>query len=368
MRLTVGVLAIFCCLGVSARAQQGQSSTVPVGTILADRAPIAKTLEFVGRVEAVNRVQIVARVTGYLEAVLFKEGDLIKEGTPLYRIEKGLFKAAFEEADGALKRTKAERIYTAAQLQRMENLVVTKAVSVSERDQALAADQKAEGAIMVAEASLETAKINLGYTDIVTPITGKVGQTNITRGNVVGPATGTLTTIVSQDPMYVTFPVSQREFLRMQQAGRDPDVQNIKVRLRYSDGTFYDQLGIINFVNVSVDRGTDTVTVRASVPNPKSGIIDGQLMRVVLEAGESEQKIVIPQSALIADQQGVYVFVVEDGKAAVKRIKTGGASGTGIVVDTGLSGGEQVIVEGMQSIRPGMPVRATPLPPAPNPS
>ena len=185
---------------------------------------------------------------------------------------------------------------------------------------------------------------------------------------MVGPDLGILTTIVSQDPMYVTFPVSQREFLRAQQSGSGPDVRHIKVKLRYSDGSFYKQLGEINFIDVSVDRNTDTVTARATVPNPKDGLIDGQLMRVVLEAGKPEEKVVIPQAALIADQQGVYVFVVEDGTAAVKRIKAGGAQGTGIVVDTGLSGGEQVIVEGLQAIRPGTPVRAAPMPPAPNPS
>ena len=125
--------------------------------------------------------------------------------------------------------------------------------------------------------------------------------------------------------MYLTFPVSQREFLRAQQTGKGHNVESIKVKLRYSDGAFYDQLGVINFVDVSVDRATDTVTVRATVPNPKEGLIDGQLMRVVLEAGEPEEKIVIPQSALIADQEGVYVFVVEDGKAAVKRIRQGAA-------------------------------------------
>ena len=263
-------------------------------------------------------------MTGYLEAVLFKEGDFVKEGAPLYRIEKGLFDASVKQAEGALERAKSAKILTVVQLQRAEELLAKSSGTAVARDQALAADEQAKGAILEAEANLQTAKINLGYTDIVAPISGKIGRTSITKGNVVGPNTGTLTTIVSQDPMYVTFPVSQREFLRAQQTGKGPNVQSIKVKLRYSDGTFYDQLGVINFVDVSVDRATDTVTVRATVPNPKEGLIDGQLMRVVLEAGQPEEKIVIPQSALIADQEGVYVFVVEDGKAAVKRVKTGG--------------------------------------------
>ena len=368
MRLTICTALAICGIILPAYAQQGAPAPIPVGTIKAERKAIARNAEFVGRVEAINRVEIKARVTGYLDAALFKEGDFIKEGASLYRIEKGLFDAAVKQAEGALERAKAAKILTVVQLQRAEELLAKNSGTAVARDQALAADEQAKGTILEAEANLQTAKINLGYTDIVSPISGKIGRSSITKGNVVGPNTGTLTTIVSQDPMYVTFPVSQREFLRAQQTGKGPNVESIKVKLRYSDGTFYDQLGVINFVDVSVDRATDTVTVRASVPNPKEGLIDGQLMRVVLEAGEPDEKIVIPQSALIADQEGVYVFVVEDGKAAVKRVKTGGGEGAGVVIDSGLSGGELVIVEGLQTVRPGLPVRATPLPTAPNPS
>ncbi len=368
MRLILCTALAICGFVLPAYAQQGTPATVPVGTVKAERKAIAKNIEFVGRVEAINRVEIKARVTGYLDAVLFREGDFVKEGAPLYRIEKGLFDAAVKQAEGALERAKAAKLLTEVQLQRAEELLAKSSGTAVARDQALAADEQAKGTILEAEANLQTAKINLGYTDIVSPISGKIGRSSITRGNVVGPNTGTLATIVSQDPMYVTFPVSQREFLRAQQTGKGPNVESIKVKLRYSDGTFYDQLGVINFVDVSVDRATDTVTVRATVPNPKEGLIDGQLMRVVLEAGKPEEKIVIPQSALIADQEGVYVFVVEDGKAVVKRVKTGGGEGAGVVIDSGLSGGELVIVEGLQTVRPGVSVRAAPLPPASNPS
>jgi len=164
--------------------------------------------------------------------------------------------------------------------------------------------------------------------------------------------------------MYVTFPVSQREFLRAAQNNRPTDVKSIMVRIRFSDGSVYDQLGEINFVDVTVDRTTDTVIVRATIPNPNGRLIDGQLVRVNLESEASEEKVVIPQAALIADQEGVYVFVVEDGKAVVKRVKTGGESGADVVIEAGLSGGEPVIVEGLQGVRPGIAVRATPLPQA----
>jgi membrane fusion protein (multidrug efflux system) len=361
MRLATSAIVLVCGLAVAAQAQQpAPPATVPVGTVTAERKPIEKRLDFVGRVEAINRVEIRARVTGYLEAVLFKEGDLIREGDPLYRIEKGQFQAAVEQAQGALERSKASKVLSAVQLQRAQELLDRQSGSVVTRDQAVAADQQAAGAIMQDEASLQTAKINLGYTDIVAPISGKIGRTNITKGNVVGPDSGVLTVIVSQDPMYVTFPVSQRDFLRARASPVDRSA--IKIRIRFADDSTYDQVGQVNFVDVTVDRSTDTITVRATMPNPQGRLVDGQFVRVGVEVGNPEEKVVIPQAALLADQQGVYVFLVEDGKAAVRRVKPGAESGTGIVIEDGLSGGEQVVVQGVQGLRPGLAVRATPVP------
>jgi len=352
---------IICGLAAPAFGQQGVPAAIPVGTVMAVRKAVAETFDFVGRVEAVNRVQIQARVKGFLEAVLFKEGDAVKEGDPLYRIEQGLFQAAVEQAQGALERSKAAKVLTAIQLDRAEQLVKTQAGTIVARDQAKAADDQANGQILTDEANLMTAQINLGYTDITSPISGKIGRTNITKGNVVGPESGALTLIVSQDPMYVTFPVSQRDLLQAQKTRRGANIKD--VRLRFSDGSTYDELGTINFVDVTVDKATDTVTVRATMPNPKGVLIDGQFVQVKLESGTSEEKVLVPQAALIADQEGVYVFIVEDGKAAVKRVKPGAANGPDVIIESGLSGGELVIVQGLQGVRPGIPVRATPLPP-----
>jgi membrane fusion protein, multidrug efflux system len=361
MRRAICALVLVSGIAGPAAGQQGQPSAVPVGTVSAERKAVINTLDFVGRIEAVNRVEIRARVTGFLEEVLFKEGDLIKEGAPLYRIEKDQFEAAVGQAQGALERSKAAKVLSELQLQRAQELLEKQSGSVVARDQARAADQQAAGAVMQDEASLQTAKINLAYTDITAPIGGKVGRTNITKGNVVGPDKGVLTVIVSQDPMYVTFPVSQREFLRARQAGPQVQVTDIKIGIRFADGSTYDQTGRINFVDVTVDRATDTITVRATMPNPKGTLVDGQFVRVGAEIGAPVERVVIPQAALIADQQGIYVFVVEDGKAVVKRVKVGPESGTGVVIDEGLSGNEQIIVEGVQGIRPGAPVRASPV-------
>jgi membrane fusion protein (multidrug efflux system) len=360
------VLALNVAAVVPAAAQPAQPAAVPVGTVYAVRQPISNIRDFVGRVEATGRVDIRARVQGYLEQVLFKEGDIVKKGDQLYQIEKGLFQAAVEAAKGALERSKAAKTLTAIQLQRAQELLEKSAGTAVARDQALAADQQAQGQILADQANLDTANINLGYTDIASPISGKVSKTNVTAGNVVGPASGILTLIVSQDPMYISFPVSQRELLQAQLSGRMGDIAGIKIKIRFADGSTYKHEGTVNFVDVSVDRSTDTVLARATMPNPDGALIDGQLVSVAVEAGAPQEKVVVPQSALIADQQGIYVFAVEDGKAVVKRIKTGGDSGPNVVVEDGLNGGEQIIVEGLQSIRPGQPVVAAPAATIPN--
>jgi membrane fusion protein, multidrug efflux system len=359
MRQTLCATFVILALNYPAVAQQ-QPAPVPVGVAKAERKPIAKAGDFVGRVEAISRVEIRARVTGYLDGVLFKEGDLIKEGALLYRIEKGLFEAQVHQAEGALERSKAAKTLSALQLARAEDLVEKQAGTVVARDQAQATDQQAEGAVMADEANLATARINLSYTDIMSPITGKIGRTNITKGNVVSPGNGPLTVIVSQDPMYVTFPVSQREFLRAQAAGQKVDISNIKARLRFADGTTFQEEGSINFVDVQVDRATDTILARATFPNPAGALVDGQFVRIELETGKPQEKVVIPQAALIADQEGVYVFVVEASKAVVKRVKPGDGIDTGVVIEQGLTGGELVIVDGLLLVRPGSAVHATP--------
>ena len=368
--LLIGAASLLVARGYPpARAQDKQAqgkepAAVSVGTVTVERVPIEQTRDFVGRVEATNRVEVRARVQGYLEDVLFEEGGSVKAGAPIYKIERGLFEAAVGQAEGALERAHAAKILSAAQLDRAEELLVKGAGTVVNRDQTLAADRQAAGTIRTDEANLQTAKINLGYTNITAPITGRIGKTNVTKGNVVGPDSGVLTVIVSQDPIYVTFPVSQREFLRLQTTGQRVDRNSAKVRLRFADGTSYAEVGQLNFVDVTVDRSTDTILVRATFPNPQGKLTDGQLVRVDVQSGAPEEKVVVPQAALVADQEGVYVFVVQDGKAEVRRIKLGAETGSNVVVEEGLQGGEQVVVEGLQGVRPGAPVTAAPLQPA----
>jgi membrane fusion protein (multidrug efflux system) len=364
VRYLIWLPLLASAITVSSFAQQPAPPAVPVTTSVAKARPVSETKDFVGRIEAVDHVDIRARVTGYLEAILFKEGETVKEGQPLYRIEPDLFKAAVEQAQGALDGTKASKKLTDVELERANQLMASTYGTPQKRDQALAADQNAAANILTAEANLDTAKINLGYTDIKSPIAGKISRTKITKGNVVSPDSGVLTTVVSQNPMYVVFPVSQREFLDVEREGNGAGRSRLEVTIRFSDGSVYSHKGRIDFVDVTVNKSTDTVTVRATLPNPEDTLVDGQLVRVNIESGAPQEKIVIPQAALIADQQGTYVFAVEDGKAVVRRVKLGMEVGSNIAVESGLKAGEQIIVEGIQGVKPGAPVLASPAPEA----
>lgn len=361
MRPHIAALAIMAGLLGTFGASAQQPAGVAVGTVAAEVRPITKTSEFVGRVEAVDRVEIRARVTGYLEDVLFKEGELVKEGDVLYRIERDTFEAAVQQAQGALLQAQGDLANATAQLARTQELVKTDAASRALLDVRTAEQRKAQGGVIIADSNLKTANVNLGYTAIAAPITGEIGRTHVTKGNVVGPDSGPLTVLVSRDPMYVTFPVSQRLFLNLQtQEARKAKGQGLAIRLKFSDGSSYDQTGMIDFVNVQVDRATDTVLVRATMPNPADKLIDGQLVRVSVEGENPADEVLVPQAALIVDQQGPYVFIVEDGKAAIRRIKPGADVGADVVVEEGLKGGEQVVVHGLESLRTGTPVLASP--------
>lgn len=358
----VAITGVSACAIATAIAQQPPQA-VPVNVVTAEKRAVSEAGHFVGRIEAIEHVDIRARVTGFLDAVLFKDGARVKKDTPLYRIEKAPFEAKLQQAQADVLRARAQLDNATVQRQRADELVKTGSTSVAIRDDRVAQEKTAQGSMAAAEAELTGAKINLNYTDIVSPIDGQIGRTAVTVGNVVGPDSGVLTTVVSSDPMYVTFPVSQREFIKLRERreGRLPNPDDFKVTVRFSNGTVYRQTGKINFVDVKVDRATDTVTVRATLANPDGELVDGQLVQVAVSGDEAQERVVVPQVALIADQEGTYVFIAEDGKAAVKRLKLGQTTGASVIVESGLSGGELVVVGGAQSLRPGAAVRPIPV-------
>jgi membrane fusion protein (multidrug efflux system) len=332
---------------------------------------ITPGVEFNGRVVAVDEVQLRARVTGFLEQRRFEEGADVAAGDLLFVIEEAPYQAVVAQRQAELASAEANKANTAAQLQRGEELLQNNNIPKSEVDLRRAQDLMAAAAIQEAQAALEQAEINLSYTEIHAPIAGRIGRAEVSVGNLVGPESGVLAIIVSQDPIFVTFPVSQRQFLEYRSGQIDVGDQPV-VRVTLPNGALYEHPGRLNFLDVQVDPGTDTVTVRAELPNPERILVDGQFVRVRVERGEPKRVLAVPQAALQIDQAGPYVLVVgADDKVEARRVTLGDTEGAQVVVESGLNEGERIIVEGSQKVRPGMTVaatEATPAAPTPAPS
>jgi membrane fusion protein (multidrug efflux system) len=371
---TVGLLVVLSGVLLAGCGQEEgaspQAAAPPPAVTVApvEAGDVTAQSEFVGRVEAVNKVELRARVTGFLEQRLFREGQEVKAGDLLYVIEQPPYQAAVDQRKAELASAEANRANTAVQLQRGEELVRNNNIPKAEVDQRRANDQMAAAQILEAQAALEQAQINYGYTDIHAPIDGKIGRATYTIGNLVGPDSGVLATIVSQEPMYVTFPVSAAVILQTRRAagGELPDPSEFVVRIKLPDGSVYQHPGKIDFLNNQVAQGTDTLTARAVFPNPERLLVDGQFVTVTVEAGEPVTALVVPQGAVQVDQAGSYVLVVgADDKAEQRRVTLGATQGTNVVVQSGLQQGERIIVDGIQKVRPGMQVAANEAQPTP---
>jgi membrane fusion protein, multidrug efflux system len=376
--LTAGVVALASVMLATAgiaEAQMGPPGPPAVGIMETVKRPITESSEFLGRIEATNRVNVVARVTAFLEKRDFIEGSEVKTGDLLYELERGPFEADLESKKAQVAQLQATLVNAKLTTDRARTLLGGPAGQQSTYDAALANQQSLEAQIQAAQAQVELSQINLDYTQIRSPIDGQLGRTAVTEGNVVTPSSGVLTTIVSQDPMYVTFPVSVREalILRDRYATRG-GFKAVVIRVRLSDGRLYDQIGHLNFVNNTIAQNTDTITLRGTIPNPilhqlavaggrstVRELTDNEFVTVLLEGVEPVEVLAIPRSAVLSDQQGDYVFVVgADNKAEQRRIKLGQSTSTVASVTEGLSLGEKVVVEGLQKVRPGMQVAPGP--------
>jgi membrane fusion protein, multidrug efflux system len=361
--LTVGAFGMMA----AAQAQQGPAGPPAVGVLEAAKRPITESNEFLGRIEAVNRVAVVARVTAFLDKRLFAEGTEIKTGDLLYRLERGPFEADLKSKQAQVAQLQATLVNAKLTTDRARTLLSGPAGQQSTYDAALANQQSLEAQIQAAQAQVDLSQINLDYTEIHSPIDGRIGRTAVTEGNVVTPSSGTLTTIVSQDPMYVTFPVSVREGLSLRERyATRGGFKAVVIRIRLTDGRLYDQVGQLNFVNNTIDQGTDTILLRGTIPNPElaSGVrelTDNEFVSVLLEGVQPVEVLAIPRSAVLSDQQGDYVFVLgADNKAEQRRITLGQSTSTVASVTNGLSAGEKVIVEGLQRVRPNQAVAPGP--------
>jgi membrane fusion protein, multidrug efflux system len=369
--LTAGVIAVGT--PSATRAQPATSGPPAVGVVEAIKRPITETSEFLGRIEAVNRVNVVARVTAFLEKRLFTEGAEVKAGDQLYRLERGPFEADLSSKQAQVAQLQATLENAKLTTDRARTLLGGPAGLQSTYDAAIANQRSLEAQMQSAQAQVQLSQINLDYTDIRSPIDGKIGRTALTEGNVVSSGSGVLTTIVSQDPMYVVFPVSVRAGLQLRDRyGPQGGLEAVLIRLRLPDGRMYGQSGKLNFVDNTIAQNTDTVTVRGEIANPilhpasTAGVTvheltDGEFVTVLLEGVEPVEVVAVPRSAVLSDQQGDYVFMVgAENKAEQRRIQLGQSTTTVAAVIQGLAVGDKVIVEGLQRVRPGQPVAPGP--------
>ncbi|MBX6743868.1 MAG: efflux RND transporter periplasmic adaptor subunit [Acetobacteraceae bacterium] len=371
-RLPLALLLLLLTLP-PAQAQFGPQGPPAVGVVTAERKPVTESTEFTGRIEAINRVDIRARVTGFLEARLFQEGQEVKAGDVLFRLEKAPFEAQLEQARASVASAQATLQNAQVALQRARELRQTGAGTQAALDNAQAQERTAAAQLLGAQAQVRVAEINLGYTEITSPIDGRIGRATYTPGNVVSPnLTEPLATIVSQDPMRVAFNISSRaaQELRNRYEGRG-GLSAVVVRVRLADGRVYPHAGHVNFIDTQIDRNTDTILLRAEIPNPRREeaqgmgddreLIDGMFVSVDVEGAEPVQAIVIPRAAVLQDQGGNYVFIVGEGNKAERRnVTLGRSTAEQAVIEQGLQGGESVIAEGLQRVRPGQPVNPAP--------
>jgi membrane fusion protein (multidrug efflux system) len=361
-RSFISALGLAASCGFAAAQSAPPPAAVSVTPVVSRQ--VTESVDYIGRITAIEKVDIVARVPGFIEERNFTEGQEVKTGDLLFRIEQDIYKAAVDQARATLAKAKATEVNAKLQLERGKELVRNQNIPQATVDQRAADEAAAHAGVMEAQAALEQAEINLGYTEIRSPIDGRIGLAILTKGNLVQPSSGRLATIVSQDPIYVIFPVSQRNLLDHYRRRSDAEKNGpVTVRIKLPNGTIYPHPAVANFLDVQVDPTTDTVAVRATVPNPEHLLIPGGVVGVSVERGAPKSALTVPQAAVLLDQSGRYVLVVDaDKKVEQRRITTGAEQGRNIVVTEGLKEGEQVIVEGIQKVRPGQVVTATVVP------
>jgi membrane fusion protein, multidrug efflux system len=360
-RSALAVLGVIVC-GSGAAGQSPPAPSVSVAPVVS--RVVTDTGEYIGRITAVDKVDVVARVTGFIEERRFTEGSLVKTGDLLIRIEQATYKAAVEQARATLAKAKATAVNAELQLARARELIRNQNIPQATVDQRVADLASTQADVMAAQAALDQAQINFGYTEITSPIDGRIGISNFTVGNLVGPSSGILATIVSQNPIYVIFQASERDVLEYKRrtAAAGDTSGHVTVHVKLPDGSPYPEPGVSNFLDIQVSPTTDTVSVRAQLPNPSGLLLPGGFVGVTVDRGAPRSALVVPQSAIQVDQAGRYVLVVGgDRKVELRRVTVGSDQGRDAVVTEGLKDGDMVIVEGIQKVRPGQIVAATPI-------
>ena len=375
MRVEPVLLRSICVATAAlALAACGQKQSAPpqqtpeVGVITVQPTPVPVLTELPGRTSAFLVAQVRARVDGIVQRREFTEGGEVKAGQRLYKIDPAPYLASLNSAKAALAKAEANLASTTAQANRYKVLVAANAVSKQDYDNAVAAQGQAAADVASAKASVETAQINLGYTDVVAPISGRTGVSQVTPGAYVQASQATLMDTIQQlDTVYVDLTQSSLDGLKLRREMQEGRLKTngqgaAKVTLILEDGRPYPLPGKLQFSDVTVDQATGSVTIRAVFPNPDRVLLPGMFVRARIEEGVNETAMLVPQIGVTHDPKGaaVALVVASDNKVVPHVLDTGGMRGADWIVNGGLQSGDRVIVQGTEKVRPGMTVKAVP--------
>ncbi|MBU9263598.1 efflux RND transporter periplasmic adaptor subunit [Burkholderia multivorans] len=359
------LLALSGCHDGQGGAPSAPLPEVGVATVVPRTVRIAD--EFNGRVEAVDAVELRPRVSGYLQRIRYKEGDLVAQGAVLFEIDPRPYRIALDRAIAQQQRARAAEHLARVQLQRVQTLIDAHATSQEELDNARAAAEQARADLQAADAAVADAKLNLGFTEVRAPIAGRVGRALATAGNLARADDTLLTTVVSQDPVYVYFDCDEQSYLRYNAQRADPAHRAIgadPVRVGLANETGFPHAGTVDFLDNRLDPQTGTIRARVRLPNADHTFTPGLYARVQLVSGRERSALLVDDKAVLTDQDRKYVYVIGPGDKALRRDVTIGRDLDGQrIVEKGLDAGDRVVVDGVQRIYyPGAQVKPKPQP------
>lgn len=344
----------------SSKKESPPMPSLPVTTFkVPEPKSISIEFQYPAKTKSISKVIITARITGFLEKMYFKEGDWVKKGALLFLIEPEIYQAEYESAKAQLERAQAQLEKAERDWKRIKASFEDRVVSEEERDRALSNYQTALAELKNAQARLKQAEINLKYTKVTATASGIVGERFVDVGNLVNPGTP-LVTITEVDPIYVEFSFPDKDLLKLDKEilkGGFFRLKGLKTELILENGEIYSKIGYIDFVDTLIDEKTASVKARAIFPNPEKKLLPGQFVRIVIKGLKRKNVIVVPQKAVLQTPLGTAVYVVENGKAISKMIKTGEKSGEYFIVEEGLRPGELVILDNLLKLRPETPVK-----------
>ncbi|MDX1559736.1 MAG: efflux RND transporter periplasmic adaptor subunit [Marinobacter sp.] len=351
------ILLFSIIAGCSEPTEGPQAAPVSVSVVEVDNAKVRPAREFVARTAASAKAAISARIEAEIQQIEFREGSRVEQGQLLVRLENTSAGADLRQAEAELEASRAELQSATRNLQRGEDVAGKGYLSEADLDKLKDRFSAASGRLQAAEAAVQKAANNMGYTEIHAPFGGWVGKLNFDVGAVVSPTSGAITEILVTDPIFVEFQINEADYVAFRRTGREEAeniVSNLSLYLTLPDGQRYSQGGVLDFADVSTDASTGTVAMRAVFPNSEAILLPGLYVTLHIEGQAGEPQILVPQVAVQETIEGMFVLVVDEQQQVVQRfIRTGPRQGAMVVAQTGLAAGEQVIVEGLQKVRAG---------------